>query len=118
LRIDIINLEKGKKICYTENEYEDYLASWCKILTEIRENKLNAFYKVRYIGKEESLLDKVTISNYYLCFGIKDDKLLLINDDGSIFPCDILQKGKVAFEVLEDDDECSLSKQINELKEK
>ena len=95
---------------------------YCKhlygVIKSIRENKLNAFYKVRYIGKEESLLDKVTISNYYLCFGIKDGKLLLINDDGSIFPCDILQKGKVAFEVLEDDDECSLSKQINELKEK
>lgn len=41
LRIDIINLEKGREICYTEDEYEDYLASWCKILTEIKECKLN-----------------------------------------------------------------------------
>ena len=41
LRIDIINLEKGKKICYTEDKYEDYLASWCKVLTESKENKLN-----------------------------------------------------------------------------
>lgn len=41
LRIDIINLEKGREICYTEDEYESYLASWCKILTEIKENKLN-----------------------------------------------------------------------------
>ena len=40
LRIDIINLEKGKEICYTGNVNEDYLASWCKILTEIKENKL------------------------------------------------------------------------------
>ena len=72
-------------------------------------------YKVRYIGKEESLLEKVTISNFYLCFGIKDGKLLLINDDGTIFPCDVIQKGKVAFEVLEDDDDCTLSKQIKEM---
>ena len=40
LRIDIINLAKGREIGYTEDEYEDYLASWCKILTEIKENKL------------------------------------------------------------------------------
>jgi hypothetical protein len=95
---------------------------YCKhiyaMIKSIRENKMNNFYKVRYIGKEESLLEKVTISNFYLCFGIKDGKLLLINDDGSIFPCDVIQKGKVAFEVLEDDDECSLSKEIEELKEK
>ena len=95
---------------------------YCKhlygLIKSIRENKMNSFYKVRYIGKEESLLEKVTISNFYLCYGIKEGKLLLINDDGSIFPCDVIQKGKVAFEVLEDDDECSLSKQINELKEK
>ena len=88
------------------------------MIKSIRENKMNNFYKVRYIGKEESLLEKVTISNFYLCFGIKDGKLLLINDDGTIFPCDIVQKGKVAFEVLEDDDECSLSKEIEVLKEK
>ena len=95
---------------------------YCKhiyaMIKSIRQNKFNGFYKVRYVGKEESLLEKVTISNFYLCFGIKEGKLLLINDDGTIFPCDVIQKGKVAFEVLEDDDECSLSKQINELKEK
>lgn len=40
LRIDIINLAKGREICYTDDEYEDYLVSWCKIFTEIKENKL------------------------------------------------------------------------------
>ena len=109
---------------------EKYVHMWCNCkcdyyckhlyatIKAIREKKYINFYKVKYTGNEESLLEKVTISNYYLCFGIKNDKILLINDDGTIFPCDIVQKGKVAFEVLEDDDECSLSKQINELKEK
>ena len=40
LRIDIINLEKGKEICYTEDVNENYLVSWCKILTEIKGAKL------------------------------------------------------------------------------
>lgn len=81
----------------------------------LREKKYNNFYKVKYIGKEESILDKVTKSNYYLCYGIKNGKLMIIHDDGTIFPCDIIQKGKVAFEVLEDDDDCTLSKQIKEM---
>ncbi len=109
---------------------DNHIQMWCNckcdyyckhlyaFIKSIREDKLNNFYKVRYIGKEESLLEKVTITNYYLCYGLKDGKLLLINDDGSLFPCDVIQKGKVAFEVLEDDDECSLSKQLEEMKDK
>lgn len=109
---------------------EKYVHMWCNCkcdyyckhlyatIKAIREKKYINFYKVKYTGKEESLLEKVTISNYYLCFGIKNDKILLINDDGTIFPCDIVQKGKVAFEVLEDDDDCTLSKQLKEIKTK
>lgn len=109
---------------------EKYVHMWCGCRCEyyckhlyatikaIREKKYNNFYKVKYIGKEESLLEKVTISNYYLCYGIKDGKILLINDDGSMFPCDVVQKGKVAFEVLEDDDDCTLSKQLKDIKTK
>lgn len=109
---------------------EKYVHMWCNckcdyyckhlyaMIKAIREKKYNNFYKVKYIGKEESLLEKVTVSNYYLCFGINNGKILLINDDGTIFPCDVVQKGKVAFEVLEDDDDCTLSKQLKEIKTK
>ena len=57
-RIDIINLEKGKEICYTGNEYEDYLASWCKILTEIKENKLNDLSKQVLSNNSKNVLMK------------------------------------------------------------
>ena len=33
LRIDIINLVKGKDLCYTGSEKVDYLINWCKLLT-------------------------------------------------------------------------------------
>lgn len=79
----------------------------------IRNNDKKPFYKVRYIGKEESLLEKVTVSNFYLCFGVENDKLLIITAEGIIFPADIIQKGKVVFEVIEDDDDLSLSKIID-----
>ena len=39
LRIDIINLVKGKDLCYTGSEKVDYLINWCKLLTtKHREN--------------------------------------------------------------------------------
>ena len=109
---------------------DEHVQMWCNCkcdyyckhlyaaIKAIREEKFNNFYKVKYIGREESLLEKVTIGNFYLCYGISDGKLLMINDDGSIFPCDVIQKGKVAFEVLEDDDDCTLSNKIKELSEK
>lgn len=123
--------EDGKAFVSIIREVDDeHIHMWCNcksgyyckhlyaVMKSIRNNKFNNFYKVRYIGKEESLLEKVTVSNYYLCYGIKGSKLLLLNDDGSLFPCDIIQKGKVAFEVLEDDDDCTLSKEIEKIGKK
>lgn len=116
-------------LCVIRLVDEKFVHMWCSCkcnhyckhlyaaIKSIREKKYNNFYKVKYTGKEESLLEKVTISNYYLCYGIKGNKILLVNDDGSMFPCDIVQKGKVAFEVLEDDDDCTLSKQLKNIKE-
>lgn len=84
----------------------------------IKNKNYHPFYKVRYVGKDETLLEKVTIGNFYLCFGIQNDKLLIIAREGIIFPADIIQKGKCVFEVIEDDDDCSLSKALNEYKMK
>lgn len=109
---------------------EEHVLMWCNckanyfckhiyaVLLSIRLNKFNNFYKVKYIGKEESLLEMVTLRNFYLCFGIHEDKLLLVTPEGSILPVDILQNGKCLFEVLEDDDDCSLSKALKEYKVK
>ena len=109
---------------------DDFVVMWCSckcnyyckhiyaVLRALREKKFNNFYKVKYIGREETLLEKVTISNYQLCFGVDEDKLLLISNDGAIYPADIVKNGKVVFEVIEDDDECSLSEFINKYKMK
>lgn len=109
---------------------DEHVLMWCNckcdfyckhiyaVLKALRADKFNNFYKVKYIGREETLLEKVTTSNFQLCFGIEEDKLLLISSDGSIYPADIVQKGRVVFEVIEDDDECSLSNKIAEYKRK
>lgn len=103
---------------------DEHVLMWCNCkanyyckhiyaaLLALRRKEFNNFYKVKYTGREETLLEKVTTGSFYLCFGIKDDKLLLVTAEGTIFPADIVQKGKCVFEVIEDDDNCSLSKEL------
>lgn len=124
------NEEDNSYLVVLDQIKDDYVVMWCDCkcdyyckhiyaaLLALRENKFNNFYKVKYTGKEESLLERVTISNFHLCFGVQDDKLLLISSDGAIYPVDIVQRGKVVFEVIEDDDECNLSKTLDEYKRK
>lgn len=113
------------------NEVDDeHVVMWCNCKTQtycehiyatllaLRKRKFNNFYKVKYTGREETMLEKITISNFYMSFGIQNDKLLIVTSEGSVYPADIVQNGKVAFEVIEDDDECSLSKKLDEYKKK
>lgn len=107
---------------------DEHILVWCNckyntfckhiyaVIRAIREEKFNSFYKVRYVGKAETLLEKVTIGNFYLCFGVEDNKLLLVTAEGNVFPANIMHKNKCVFEVIEDDDDCSLSKYIEEVK--
>ena len=54
--------------------------------------------------------------NYYLSLGLVDDKITLLMPDGSIKTVYVLDKDKKPmFEVVEEDDEKSLSKKIKEL---
>lgn len=93
---------------------------YCKhiyaVLLAIRENRFNNFYKVKFLGKEESLLDKVTLRNFYYSFGIRNGKLYIVTPDGMILPLNPVENGKLLFEVIEDDDNCSLSKSLEEFK--
>lgn len=124
------NEEEHPYLVVLDQVKDEHVVMWCDCkcdyyckhiyatLLALRENKFNNFYKVKYTGREESLLEKVTVSNFHFCFGVENDKILLISSDGAIYPADIVQKGKVVFEVIEDDDECSLSKILNEYKRK
>lgn len=86
------------------------------VLLAIREKKFNNFYKVRNLEETPTLLDKVADAAFNLCFGVSDDNLLLVSNDGGIITAPILKNGKCMFEVLEDDDELSLSKVIDSYK--
>ena len=89
----------------------DYL---CKhelaVIKAIRAKKFNNFYKVKFIGGGESLLEKITNGSFSLCCGIEDDNLLIVTIDNEILKIPILLNGKKSFEIIEDDDDLSLSK--------
>ena len=92
------------KIHYCEHIYA--------VLLALRNKTFNNFYKVRYKGDNITLLDRVRDGMFYFCFGIDGDNLLLINENGAVTTTPIVEEGKCMFEVIEDDDECSLSKYL------
>lgn len=122
--------DRGLHFVLMQKIDDEYVLMWCDCkvnyyckhiyaaLLALRENKFNNFYKVKYIGKEETLLEKVTLGSFYYSFGLEGDKIALVTSDGQVFPADIVQNGKCAFEVIEDDDECSLSKELEKYKVK
>ena len=59
IRIDVINLVKGKEMCYNENVSE-YLINLCKVLTERNKEKLEE-YTENILSKEskEKLLEEM-----------------------------------------------------------
>ncbi len=106
------NTYKFKCGCNTDN----FCRHVCAVIMAIRDKRYKKFYKVKYTGREETLLEKVTLSNFYLCFGVDEDKLLIISGDEIVMPLDILHNGKKVFEVLEDDDNLSLSRILDDYK--
>ncbi len=103
---------------------EEFTVLWCSCpgkkycahiyaaLLAIKNKSFNNFYKVRYKGDNFTLLDRVRDGLFYFCFGVNGDTLLLISDNGGITSSPIVDNGKCMFEVIEDDDECSLSKYL------
>ena len=94
--------------CSCENPYLDehiYATLQC-----LKDNKIKPFYKVRYKNNKKNLLDEVRVGGFYCSMGIEDDNILLISKAGGILRMPFLENGKVAFEVIEDDDDLSLSK--------
>ncbi len=124
----LVSEEKKDVLVVLKQIDDEYAQAWCSckkktydkhiyaVVKALRDKKFKDFYKVKYVGKEESVLDMVTVTNFHLCAGTVGDKILLVTPEGTIYAVDILQKGKVAFEVIEDDDQCTLSKKLEEFK--
>ena len=114
--VNIREDDDGYVFLWCNCKHEGYCKHIYATLLAIRNKKFKPFYKVVYKGKDESLLDKVMSGKFFLCFGIDGDQLLLITAESMIFKADIVVDGKRVFEVIEDDDDCSLSKALDRYK--
>ncbi len=98
-------------------KYNTFCKHLYAVLLAIRNKKFNNFYKLKYVGKEQSILEKITSYNYYLCMGHDEEHLLIVTIDGVIFPVKTIKNNKCLFEVVEDDDDLSLSKYIKDMQQ-
>jgi len=93
---------------------------YCKhiyaVIKAIRKNEIRKFYKVLYINKKQNLLENTTNNKYILCSGLEEDYLEIINKYGEIELVPLLDEdNNLNFKVLEDDENKSLTKQINKI---
>ena len=98
-------------------EEELYCEHLCAVLIALRDGYFNNFYKVKYRGQDKSLLDEVREGLFYCCFGIEGDNLLLVGEDGVTLKAPIVENGQCMFDIIEDDDECSLSKELKKYRQ-
>ena len=90
------------------------------VLESIRNNDMRRFYKIDHKNNTKDLLEKVLSFDYYLCVGIVEDELEIVNNDGNIDVVPIIDENNNPIrDILEDDENESLTKEIeNIIKEK
>jgi len=74
------------------------------MMRAIRENKLNSFYKIRIIRKNEDAFERLmSVANSLLCIGAFGLKIQVLDDNYSFVDIPILNDdGEVSFEIIED----------------
>jgi len=99
--------------CSSNNLYlDEYIYATLKC---IRDKKINKFYKVRRKTDDNNLLDSVRKGKYYLAFGIDGNDILTVSQNGVITKYPAIENNEVVFEVIEDDDNLSLSKLLENM---
>lgn len=86
------------------------------VLFAIRNKKFNKFYKVAYDITSENVMEKIAGFKYYLCAGVKENKLILLNNYGNIEHVPLFDKdGKLMWKIIEDDKNNTLKKKFEKL---
>ena len=98
----IDQLKENEALLWCDCKCDFYCKHIYAVFKAIRNKKFNNFYKVKYTGGNESLLEKVTVGNFQLCFGIEDDKCIslytIIDENGNYLkPFELFQIGKIKY---------------------
>ena len=84
--------------------------------SEKLEKNFKPFYKVSYVNNSDSIFDKISKFNYFLCLGVYDDKIVLLNQDNQIEYVKLEEKNGYSFKIIEDDEDGTVSKKLNGIK--
>ena len=92
---------------------EFYCKHMYAVIIGIRKQESKRFYKIMYKNPDKDLMQRIMEFDYFLCLGIIDENLEIINNYGEFELVPILDKnGKYNWEVLEDSEDEELTKEI------
>jgi len=108
--------DKTKKLLvYCSCPCEFYCKHFYHVVKAIRENKMKKFYKVIYINNNLNLLENA-MNKYFLCTGVEDYFLEVINKYGELELVPILDdNNNLNFKIIEDDEDNNLSKKMDKI---
>ena len=107
------DLENKKMQVYCSCPCEFYCKHIYSVLLSIRNKEEKRFYKIMYKNPDKSLLERVMEFDYFLCLGVVEQNLEIINNYGEIELVPILDyKGRCNWTVLEDTEDEKLTKEI------
>lgn len=105
--------ENKKMQVYCSCPCEFYCKHIYSVLLSIRNKEEKRFYKIMYKNPDKSLLERVMEFDYFLCLGVVEQNLEIINNYGEIELVPILDyKGRCNWTVLEDTENEKLTKEI------
>ena len=112
--IKYTEIEENKKMqVYCSCPCEFYCKHIYSVLLSIRNKEEKRFYKIMYKNPDKSLLERVMEFDYFLCLGVVEQNLEIINNYGEIELVPILDfKGRCNWTVLEDSEDEKLTKEI------
>ena len=110
------NDENKKMQVYCSCPCEFYCKHIYAVILAIRNSNFKRFYKIYYKNPNVSLIERVANYDYQLCMGIIEKNFLIVNNDGEIELIPIFDSnGKCNWQVLEDDEDMSLTRLLQDI---
>ena len=110
------NDENKKMQVYCSCPCEFYCKHIYAVILAIRNSNFKRFYKIYYKNPNVSLMERVANYDYQLCMGIIEKNFLIVNNDGEIELIPIFDSnGKCNWQVLEDDEDMSLTRLLQDI---
>ena len=114
----IINYDKehNETTLYCSCPCEFHCKHEYAVILAIRNKEFNEFYKVAYDIDTQNIMEKIAGFKYFLCAGINDGKLILLNNYGNIEYAPLLnENGKTLWKIIEDDKKYTLKKEMEKI---